>query len=152
MTGTAREGIDITRVFDAPREQVFAAWTTPEHLRPGPGRAPRTPTVSMDQVREGTARSGCAYASRSTGYRARRSVPAAVSREDAGAPADWSSAEGSPASPPTRRASSAPSCDQREKVRQPAQQAGNLTPEQYAAAEDGWEAFFDALVNRLAAV
>ncbi len=30
------------------------------------------------------------------------------------------------------------------------QRGGNLTPAQYAAAEDGWEAFFDALAARLA--
>ena len=31
MTG-ATEAIVITRVFDAPRERVFAAWTEPEHV------------------------------------------------------------------------------------------------------------------------
>jgi hypothetical protein len=30
------------------------------------------------------------------------------------------------------------------------QRAGKLTAEQYAAADDGWEAFFDAPANRLA--
>ena len=30
--GTADRVIVITRVFDAPREMVFEAWTKPEHL------------------------------------------------------------------------------------------------------------------------
>ena len=32
QTAVAGPGIVITRVFDAPRELVFAAWTRPEHL------------------------------------------------------------------------------------------------------------------------
>jgi uncharacterized protein YndB with AHSA1/START domain len=56
MTDTATdEGITMTRVFDAPRELVFAAWTEPERFAywfGGAGTEVPTSSVAMD-VRPG---------------------------------------------------------------------------------------------------
>lgn len=56
MSDSAREGIDITRVFEAPRERVFEAWTTPEDFAAWYGADAEVPLdrVSMD-VRPGGA-------------------------------------------------------------------------------------------------
>jgi uncharacterized protein YndB with AHSA1/START domain len=51
----AEPGIEITRVFDAPREQVWREWTEPERFADwfgGPASEVPLPTVSMD-VRPG---------------------------------------------------------------------------------------------------
>ena len=46
---TAGPELVLTRVFDAPRNLVFAAWTEPEHLERGQG-APRGFTVTTHEV------------------------------------------------------------------------------------------------------
>jgi uncharacterized protein YndB with AHSA1/START domain len=45
---TAAQEITITRVFDAPRELVWKAWTEPERLAAWWG--PRGPSVSLDRL------------------------------------------------------------------------------------------------------
>jgi uncharacterized protein YndB with AHSA1/START domain len=55
ITGTASRQFTITRIFDAPRELVFDAWTKPDHLQwwLGPYRRPAPdPDLIMD-VRPG---------------------------------------------------------------------------------------------------
>ena len=62
-TTTTREPasrvLEITRIFDAPRARVFAAWTRPEHIRQW--LAPKDFTIlsAMGDLREGGAWSEC---------------------------------------------------------------------------------------------
>lgn len=53
VTATADRGIVVTRVFDAPRELVFEAWTHPEHVVQWWGPRGFTTTVHEMDVRPG---------------------------------------------------------------------------------------------------
>ncbi|MFF8716102.1 SRPBCC domain-containing protein [Streptomyces sp. NPDC015184] len=148
MTESTREGIDITRVLDAPRERVFEAWTTPEHFAAWYGGEAEVPLdrVAMD-VRAGGSWSLVIVVpgTEMPFHGVYREVVAperlVFTLKDATAPAGI---EGE-----TVTATFADRGDgTTEMVFR--QRGGNLTAEQYAAAEDGWEAFFDALVARLA--
>lgn len=150
MTGSAREGIDITRVLDAPRERVFEAWTTPEHFAAWYGGDAEVPLdrLSMD-VRPGGASSLVIVVpgTEMPFHGVYREVVAperlVFTLKDATAPADI---EGETVTVTfTDRGA-------RTTEMVFTQRGGNLTAEQYAAAEDGWEAFFDALVARLASL
>ncbi|MFE6019901.1 SRPBCC domain-containing protein [Streptomyces sp. NPDC056441] len=150
MTESAREGIDITRVLDAPREPVFEAWTTPEHFAAWYGGDAEVPLerVSMD-VRPGGASSLVIVVpgTEMPFHGVYREVLAperlVFTLKDATAPAD---VEGETVT--------VTFTDRGDKTTEMVfkQRGGNLTAEQYAAAEDGWEAFFDALVARLASL
>ncbi|MEU6017244.1 SRPBCC domain-containing protein [Streptomyces sp. NPDC047515] len=150
MTESAREGIDITRVLDAPREGVFEAWTTPEHFAAWYGGDAEVPLdrVSMD-VRPGGAWSLVIVVpgTEMPFHGVYREVVAperlAFTLKDATAPADT---EGETVT--------VTFTDRGDKSTEMVftQRGGNLTAEQYAAAEDGWDAFFDALVTRLASL
>lgn len=148
MTGSAREGIDITRILDAPRERVFEAWTSPEHFAAWYGGDAEVPLdrVSMD-VRPGGAWSLVIVVpgTEMPFHGVYREVVAperlVFTLKDATAPAGI---EGETVT--------VTFTDRGAKTTEMVftQRGGNLTAEQYAAAEDGWEAFFDALVARLA--
>lgn len=148
MTESAREGIDITRILDAPPERVFEAWTTPEHFAAWFGGDAEVPLdrVSMD-VRPGGAWNLVMVVpgTEMPFHGVYREVAAperlVLTMKDASAPAD---SEG--------EIVTATFTDRGDRTTELVfqQRGGNLTPEQYAAAEDGWEAFFDALVARLA--
>ncbi|MFF2964608.1 SRPBCC domain-containing protein [Streptomyces sp. NPDC057963] len=148
MTGSAREGIDITRVLDAPRERVFEAWTTPEHFAAWYGGDAEVPLdrVSMD-VRPGGAWSLVIVVpgTEMPFHGVYREVVAperlVFTLKDATAPVGI---EGETVT--------VTFADRGGRTTEMVfrQRGGNLTAEQYAAAEDGWEAFFDALVARLA--
>ncbi|MFB7009285.1 MULTISPECIES: SRPBCC domain-containing protein [unclassified Streptomyces] len=150
MTESAREGIDITRVLDAPRELVFEAWTTPEHFAAWYGGDAEVPLdrVSMD-VRPGGAWSLVIVVpgTEMPFHGVYREVVApellVFTLKDATAPAD---VEGETVT--------VTFTDRGDKSTDMVftQRGGNLTAEQYAAAEDGWYAFFDALVTRLASL
>ncbi|MFE5091572.1 SRPBCC domain-containing protein [Streptomyces sp. NPDC056638] len=150
MTESAREGIDITRILDAPRELVFEAWTTPEHFAAWYGGDAEVPLdrVSMD-VRPGGAWSLVIVVpgTEMPFHGVYREVLAperlVFTLRDATAPADI---EGETVT--------VTFTDRGDKTTEMVfkQRGGNLTAEQYAAAEDGWEAFFDALVARLASL
>ncbi|MFJ5723954.1 SRPBCC domain-containing protein [Streptomyces sp. NPDC093149] len=150
MTESAREGIDITRVLDAPRELVFEAWTTPEHFAAWYGGDAEVPLdrVLMD-VRPGGAWSLVIVVpgTEMPFHGVYREVVAperlVFTLKDATAPAD---VEGETVT--------VTFTDRGDKSTEMVftQRGGNLTAEQYAAAEDGWHAFFDALVNRLASL
>ncbi|MFC9623046.1 SRPBCC domain-containing protein [Streptomyces sp. NPDC056930] len=150
MTESAREGIDITRILDAPRELVFEAWTTPERFAAWYGGDAEVPLdrVSMD-VRPGGAWSLVIVVpgTEMPFHGVYREVLAperlVFTLKDATAPADT---EGETVT--------VTFTDRGDKTTEMAfkQRGGNLTAEQYAAAEDGWEAFFDALVARLASL
>ncbi|MDF6045174.1 SRPBCC domain-containing protein [Streptomyces sp. JH14] len=150
MTGTAREGIDITRVLDAPRARVFEAWTTPEDFAAWYGGDAEVPLdrLAMD-VRPGGEWSLVIVVpgTEMPFHGVYREVVAperlVFTLKDAGAPADI---EG--------EIVTVTFADHGRKATEMVfqQRGGHLTAEQYAAAEDGWEAFFDALENRLAAV
>ncbi|MFF8915770.1 SRPBCC family protein [Streptomyces sp. NPDC015032] len=150
MTGSAREGIDITRILDAPRERVFEAWTIPEHFAAWYGGDAEVPLdrVSMD-VRPGGAWSLVIVVpgTEMPFHGVYREVVAperlVFTLKDATAPAGI---EGETVTVTfTDRGAKTTEMVFR-------QRGGNLTGEQYAAAEDGWEAFFDALVARLASL
>ncbi|MDK0522572.1 SRPBCC domain-containing protein [Streptomyces sp. ML-6] len=148
MTESTREGIDITRVLAAPRNRVFEAWTTPEHFAAWYGGEAEVPLdrVAMD-VRPGGSWSLVIVVpgTEMPFHGVYREVVAperlVFTLKDATAPDDI---EGE-----TVTATFADRGDgTTEMVFR--QRGGNLTAEQYAAAEDGWEAFFDALAARLA--
>ncbi|MFE4334469.1 SRPBCC domain-containing protein [Streptomyces sp. NPDC056831] len=150
MTESAREGIDITRILDASRELVFEAWTTPEHFAAWYGGDAEVPLdrVSMD-VRPGGAWSLVIVVpgTEMPFHGVYREVLAperlVFTLKDATAPAGI---EGETVT--------VTFTDRGDKTTEMVfkQRGGNLTAEQYAAAEDGWEAFFDALVARLASL
>ncbi|MFF3395279.1 SRPBCC domain-containing protein [Streptomyces sp. NPDC002669] len=148
MTESTREGIDITRVLDAPRERVFEAWTTPEHFAAWYGGEAEVPLdrVAMD-VRPGGSWSlvivvpGTEMPFHGVYREVAGPERLVFTLKDATAP---DGIEGE-----TVTATFADRGDgTTEMVFR--QRGGNLTAEQYAAAEDGWEAFFDALAARLA--
>lgn len=142
----ATDGITITRVFDAPRELVFRAWTTPEQFAAWyGGDAPPLDRVSMD-VRPGGSWSlvlvvpGHGEMPFHGVYREvdapRRLV---FTLKDGGAPADI---EGEIVT-----VTFADLGGSTEMVFH--QGGGNLGPEDYQRAEAGWDTFFDALAQVL---
>lgn len=150
MTESAREGIDITRILDAPRELVFEAWTTPEHFAVWYGGDAEVPLdrVSMDVRPGGTWSLVIVVPGTEMPFHGVYREVVAPERlvftlKDATAPDDI---EG--------EIVTVTFTDRGDKTTEMVfqQRGGNLTAEQYAAAEDGWEAFFDALVNRLATI
>ncbi|MDQ0793704.1 SRPBCC domain-containing protein [Streptomyces sp. B1I3] len=148
MAQSPREGIDITRVLGAPQERVFAAWTVPEDFAAWYGADADVPLdrVSMD-VRPGGSWSlvvivpGAEMPFRGVYHEVSDPGRLVFTLKDA------SAATGIDGETVTVTFT-ALSGTSTEMVFQ--QRGGNLTPEQYAAAEDGWEAFFDALEARLA--
>ena len=145
MTESAREGIDIIRVLDAPREAVYRAWTTPEHFAAWYGGEADVPLdrVSMD-VRPGGAWSlvivvpGAEMAFHGVYREVAAPERLVFTLLDGGTSAGTATVTVTLTE--TGRASTEMLFQQR---------GGHLTPEQYAAAEDGWDAFFDALAARL---
>ncbi len=143
------EGITITRVFDAPREQVWKEWTEPERFADwyGGGEAEvPVSTVSMD-VREGG--------------RWRATMFAGPGRREI----QWKG-EYREVVPPERlvfTVSDQPGEDALELVtviltdlgdgrtEMHFEQRGQLPPEVYERAGQGWSTFFDRMAERLAA-
>jgi uncharacterized protein YndB with AHSA1/START domain len=143
------EGITITRVFDAPREQVWKEWTEPERFADwyGGGEAEvPVSTVSMD-VREGG--------------RWRATMFAGPGRREI----QWKG-EYREVVPPKRlvfTVSDQPGEDAWELVtviltdlgdgrtEMHFEQRGQLPPEVYERAGQGWSTFFDRMAERLAA-
>ncbi|MFF9345622.1 SRPBCC domain-containing protein [Streptomyces sp. NPDC014734] len=148
MTRSARDGIDIIRVLDAPRERVFEAWTTPEHFAAWYGGDAEVPLdrVSMDVRPGGTWSLVMVVPGVEMPFHGVYREVAAPERlvftmKDATAPADIEGETIAVTFGERGRGTTEMVFRQR---------GGNLTAEQYAAAEDGWEAFFDALAARLA--
>ncbi|MFF2730920.1 SRPBCC domain-containing protein [Streptomyces sp. NPDC058008] len=149
MTRSSREGIDITRVVEAPRERVFEAWTVPEDFAAWYGGDADVPLdrVSMDVAPGGEWSLVIVVPGADMPFHGVYREVSAPERlvftlKDATAPEDTEGETVSVTLTEMSRKST-------EMVFQ--QRGGNLTPEQYAAAEDGWDAFFDALDARLAA-
>jgi uncharacterized protein YndB with AHSA1/START domain len=143
------DGIAITRVFEAPRERVWAEWTEPERFADWFGgrdiEIPLT-SVSMD-VRPGG------------------SWQATMLARPGGREIRWRG-EYVEVVPPERLVmtfSDQPDSDAFELVtvvlvdlgdgrtEMHFSQRGNLPPEQYERAGSGWGVFFDAMADRLAA-
>ncbi|MEV6164417.1 SRPBCC domain-containing protein [Streptomyces sp. NPDC052052] len=148
MTESAREGIDITRVLDAPRERVFAAWTTPEDFAAWYGGDAEVPLdrVSMDVRPGGDWSLVIVLPGTELPFHGEYREVVAPERlvftlKDTTAPADIQGETVTVAF--TDRGDRTTEMVFR-------QRGGNLTAEQYAAAGDGWESFFDALAARLA--
>lgn len=148
MTESAREGIDINRVIDAPRERVFEAWTTPEHFAAWYGGDAEVPLdrVSMD-VRPGGAWSlvivvpGAVMPFHGVYREVVAPERLVFTLKDGGVPPEVEGETVTVTFTEGARGTTDMLFQQR---------GGHLAPEQYAAAEDGWDAFFDALVDRLA--
>ncbi|WP_327178250.1 SRPBCC domain-containing protein [Streptomyces sp. NBC_01335] len=147
MSQSAREGIDITRVLDAPRQRVFRAWTDPEDFAAWYGGDAEVPLDRMFMdVRPGGNWSlvlvvpGIEMPFHGTYLEVADPERIVFTLQDATAPE--SAGETVTATFHERPGGTT------ELVFQ--QRGGHLTAEQYAAAEDGWEAFFDALAGRLA--
>ncbi|MFJ8919180.1 Uncharacterized conserved protein YndB, AHSA1/START domain [Streptomyces sp. LamerLS-316] len=148
MTQPAREGIDITRVVAAPRDRVFEAWTDPEDFAAWYGGDADVPLdrVSMDVTPGGEWSLVIVVPGAEMPFHGVYQEVSAPERlvftlKDRSAPAD---SEGETVTVTLTEKSRKST----EMVFR--QRGGHLTPEQYAAAEDGWEAFFDALDVRLA--
>ncbi|PCG86166.1 ATPase [Streptomyces sp. WZ.A104] len=149
MTGATREGIDLTRVLHAPQQRVFAAWTSPEDFAAWYGGEADVPLdrVAMD-VRPGGSWSlvivmpGVEMPFRGVYREVSEPDGLVFTLKDGSAPED---SEGEVVTVTFSDLGGG----RTELAFQ--QRGGHLTPEQYAAAEDGWEAFFDALADRLAA-
>ncbi|MET9974072.1 SRPBCC domain-containing protein [Streptomyces microflavus] len=148
MNGGTRQGIDLTRVLHAPQRRVFAAWTSPEDFAAWYGGEADVPLdrVSMD-VRPGGTWSlvivvpGVEMPFHGEYREVSEPDGLVFTLKDGSAPED---AEGETVT--------VTFTDLGHSTTELAfqQRGGNLTAEQYAAAEDGWEAFFDALAARLA--
>ncbi|MET7370011.1 SRPBCC domain-containing protein [Streptomyces sp. NPDC005566] len=149
MTGSVREGIDITRVVEAPRDRVFEAWTVPEDFAAWYGGDADVPLdrVSMDVTPGGEWSLVIIVPGAEMPFHGVYREVSAPERlvftlKDRSAPADVEGETVTVTFTELSRKSTEMTFQQR---------GGNLTPEQYAAAEDGWHAFFDALDARLAA-
>ncbi|MFJ8982083.1 SRPBCC domain-containing protein [Streptomyces sp. NPDC102282] len=149
MAESAREGIDITRVVAAPRDRVFEAWTVPEDFAAWYGGDADVPLdrVSMEVVPDGAWSLVILVPGVEMPFHGVYREVSAPERlvftlKDGSAPED---VEGETVTVTLTELSR----NSTEMVFR--QRGGHLTPEQYAAAEDGWEAFFDALDARLAA-
>ncbi|MFJ3971919.1 SRPBCC domain-containing protein [Streptomyces parvus] len=148
MTGGTREGIDLTRVLDAPQQRVFAAWTSPEDFAAWYGGEADVPLdrVAMD-VRPGGSWSlvivmpGVEMPFHGVYREVSEPDGLVFTLKDGSAPED--------AGGETVTVTFSDLGGGRTELAFQ-QRGGNLTAEQYAAAEDGWEAFFDALADRLA--
>ncbi|WP_375399210.1 SRPBCC domain-containing protein [uncultured Amnibacterium sp.] len=142
------DGITITRVFDAPRNVVWAAWTAPEQFSVWFGTAAvdvPLATIVMD-VRVGGAWS-------------------AVMHLPDGQRIDWTGEYIEVQTP--QRLAFTMTDDPANPAREPVtvdlaevdggtrmtmtQRGGNLTDEQYRQAEAGWNGFFDEMAGLLAA-
>jgi uncharacterized protein YndB with AHSA1/START domain len=140
-------GVTITRVFDAPREQVWREWTEPERFADWYGGAKAEiplSTVSMD-VREGGA------------WRATMHV--------GGREIQWEGDYVEVVEPERLvfTVTDRPGEDARDVVtvvltdlgdgrtEMHFEQRGGMTPEQYERAGKGWSGFFDRIDERLAA-
>jgi len=142
------EGITITRVFDAPREQVWKEWTEPECFADWYGGSEAevpVSTVSMDvrgEARDGRRCSPAPGAARSTGR---------------ASSARWSSPSGSssPSPGPARRggirAGTVVLTDLGDgRTEMHLEQRGRMSGEQYERAGQGWSSFFDRIAEHLA--
>uniref|UniRef100_UPI0036ABDED3 SRPBCC family protein n=1 Tax=Streptomyces sp. NPDC006978 TaxID=3364769 RepID=UPI0036ABDED3 len=148
MTQPAREGIGITRVVAAPRARVFEAWTDPEDFTAWYGGDADVPPdrVSMDVTPGGEWSLVIVVPGAEMPFHGVYQEVSAPERlvftlKDRSAPADSEGETVTVTFTEKSRKSTEMVFRQR---------GGHLTPEQYAAAEDGWEAFFDALDARLA--
>ncbi|SCD60759.1 SRPBCC domain-containing protein [Streptomyces sp. OspMP-M43] len=147
MTGT-REGIDLTRVLDAPQQRVFAAWTSPEDFAAWYGGEADVPLdrVAMDVRPGGSWRLVIVMPGVEMPF---HGVYREVSEPDG---LVFTLKDGSAPEDVEGEIVTVTFSDLGDGTTELAfqQRGGHLTPEQYAAAEDGWEAFFDALAARLA--
>lgn len=148
MNGGTRQGIDLTRVLHAPQRRVFAAWTSPEDFAAWYGGEADVPLdrVSMD-VRPGGTWSlvivvpGVEMPFHGVYREVSEPDGLVFTLKDGSAPEDVEGETVTVTFTDLGHSTTELAFQQR---------GGNLTAEQYAAAEDGWEAFFDALAARLA--
>jgi uncharacterized protein YndB with AHSA1/START domain len=141
-------GISITRVFDAPREEVWREWTEPERFADwfgGPQSEVPLDTVSMDVQPGGTWR---------------LTMLAGPERREI----RWKGEFREVAEPERLVFTVSDRPDERYELvtvvltdlgdgrtQMHFEQRGHMTPEQYEGAAQGWGTFFDRIAERLAA-
>ena len=146
--GAAEEGITITRVFDAPREQVWKEWTEPERFADWYGGSEAEvplSTVSMDVREGGRWRLTMFFGPERREIRWRGEYREVVAPErlvftvsDQPGEDAWE----------VVTVVLKDLGDGRTEMR--FQQRGSLPPEVYERAGQGWSMFFDRLADRLA--
>jgi uncharacterized protein YndB with AHSA1/START domain len=139
-------GLTITRVFDAPREQVWKEWTEPERFADWyGGAAAEVPasSVTMDVTEGGAWRATMFFGGREIQWKGEYQEVVEPERL-------------------VFTVSDQPGEDAFELVtvvltdlgdgrtEMLLQQRGHMTPEQYERAESGWSGFFDRMAERLA--
>ena len=146
-TGT-RE-VTITRVFDAPRELVWKAWTEPEHFQHWFGGPPYTTpleTISMD------VRPGGAWRATMVSEEDGSELPFAGHYREVVEPERLVLTFDDVDDPdnPNVEVLTVTFTDLGGKTEVVAHQAGHMPPEQYEALEQGYGTFFDQLAAHLA--
>ncbi len=146
-TGT-RE-VTITRVFDAPRELVWKAWTEPEHFQHwfgGPPYATPLEKISMD------VRPGGAWRATMVSEEDGSELPFAGHYREVVEPERLVLTFDDVDDPdnPNVEVLTVTFTDLGDKTEVVAHQAGHMPPEQYEALEQGYGTFFDQLAAHLA--
>jgi len=146
-TGT-RE-VTITRVFDAPRELVWKAWTEPEHFQywfGGPPYATPLEKISMD------VRPGGAWRATMVSEEDGSELPFAGHYREVVEPERLVLTFDDVDDPdnPNVEVLTVTFTDLGGKTEVVAHQAGHMPPEQYEALEQGYGTFFDQLAAHLA--
>jgi uncharacterized protein YndB with AHSA1/START domain len=140
------DGITLTRIFDAPRELVFQAWTEPRHFAAWFGGAESEiplDTVTMD------VRVGGQWRITMLAGPERMELPFFGEYVEV-SPPDKLVLTLSDGSSDGRELVTVTFAQQGDKTEMVFHQGGgNLTTEQYQGAKEGWSAFFDALADEL---
>lgn len=141
-------GITTTRVFDAPREQVWREWTEPERFADwfgGPQSEVPLSSVAMD-VRPGGAWRATMFAEPG-----RREIHWAGEYREVAEPERLVfTVSDQPGEQPEELVTVVPTDLGDGRTEMHFQQRGSLPPEVYEAAEQGWGTFFDRIAERLA--
>ena len=148
MTEATGQEMTITRVFEAPRELVWKAWTEPERFAQWfGGRDSTVPleTASMD------VRPGGAWSVVMIDGPERREIPFAGDYVEAAEPERLVLTFKDPSdhSSPNVEVLTVTFTDLGGKTEVVAHQAGNMPEEQYRRLEDGYGTFFDQLAEHL---
>jgi uncharacterized protein YndB with AHSA1/START domain len=146
--GAAASGIDITRVFDAPRERVWREWTEPERFADwfgGPESEVPLATVSMD-VRPGGAWRLTMFAGPG-----RREIRWRGEYQEVVEPERLVFTVSDQPEDDAYELVTVVLADLGEgRTQMRLQQHGRMTAEEYERASQGWSSFFDRIADRLA--
>jgi uncharacterized protein YndB with AHSA1/START domain len=144
----AEYGIDITRVFQAPRERVWEEWTEPESFADwfgGPESDVPVSSVSMDVRPGGAWRATMFYGGREIHWRGEY-------REVARPELLVFTVSDQPGDDVYELVTVILTDLGNDRTEMRFQQRGRMRPEQYRAAEKGWGTFFDRIAARVSGV